>query len=57
MANLTAFLGYFVSYLILFLVFAAIVVAACMIGIKWRKKKDAVAALAEGNVPQGGAEE
>lgn len=45
MANLNAFLGYFVSYLILFAVFVALAVAACLIGIKWRKSKDDKAAL------------
>lgn len=45
MANLNAFLGYFVSYLILFAVFVALAVVACLIGIKWRKSKDAKAAL------------
>jgi len=49
MANLSAFLGYFLSYLILFAVFVAITVAACFAGIKWRKSKDAKAALAEGS--------
>lgn len=41
MENLNAFLGYFLSYLILFLVFAAIVAVACVMGIRWRKAKDA----------------
>ncbi len=45
MANLNAFLGYFLSYLILFLVFVAITAAACFVGVKWRKAKDAKAAL------------
>lgn len=45
MVNLSAFLGYFVSYFILFAVFVVLAVIACMIGIKWRKAKDAKAAL------------
>lgn len=48
MVNLNAFLGYFISYFILFAVFVALVVIACVIGIKWRKAKDAKAALADG---------
>ena len=49
MGKLNAFLGYFVSYVILFAVFVALAVVACVIGIKWRKAKDAKAVLAEGN--------
>lgn len=45
MANLNAFLGYFVSYLILFAAFVALAAAACLIGIKWRKSKDDKTAL------------
>lgn len=41
MENLNAFLGYFLAYLILFLVFVAIAAVACMMGIRWRKAKDA----------------
>ena len=44
MVNLNAFLGYFVSYLILFAVFVALAVVACLVGIKWRKSKDDKAA-------------
>lgn len=47
MANLSAFLGYFLSYFILFAVFVMLVIVACVIGIKWRKAKDAKAALTE----------
>lgn len=47
MVNLNAFLGYFLSYLIVFVVFVVLVIAACMIGIKWRKAKDAKAALTD----------
>ncbi len=47
MENVTAFFGYFISYLILFAVFVALTVTACVTGIKWRKAKDAKAAPAE----------
>ncbi len=40
MVNLGIFTGYFLSYLILFLVFVALVVIACMIGIRMRKAKN-----------------
>lgn len=56
MANVAAFFGYFVSYLILFLVFVALAVIACMIGVKWRKAKDAKTALAEGSELEGGSD-
>ena len=51
MENLSAFLGYFLSYLILFAVFAVLVVVACIVGVKWRKSKDAKAALAGAVMP------
>ncbi|WWR17374.1 hypothetical protein V1224_08095 [Lachnospiraceae bacterium JLR.KK008] len=41
MENLNAFLGYFLSYLIVFLVFVALVVIACIVGVRWRKAKEA----------------
>ncbi len=53
MENLSAFLGYFLSYLILFAVFAVLVVVACIVGVKWRKSKDAKAALAGGSDESG----
>lgn len=40
MVNLGIFTGYFLSYLILFLVFVTLVVIACMIGIRMRKAKN-----------------
>ncbi len=49
MENVTAFLGYFFSYLILFGVFVALTVTACVAGVKWRKAKDAKAASVESN--------
>ena len=35
----------FLAYAIVFVIVAALVVAACFVGIKWRKSKDAKAAL------------
>lgn len=46
MVNLMAFLNYFLSYLTVFLIIVALVVVACIIGVKWRKSKDAKAAVA-----------
>lgn len=42
MSNLTAFLGTFSAYLILFLVFVAVVVAATFVGITARKIKNRI---------------
>ena len=55
MTNLILFLNSFLSYLLLFVIIVALVIIACIIGVKWRKSKDAKAALntdtqtAEGN--------
>ena len=55
MTNLILFLNSFFSYLLLFVIIVALVIVACIIGVKWRKSKDAKAALntdtqtAEGN--------
>lgn len=55
MTNLILFLNSFFSYLLLFVIIVALVIIACIIGVKWRKSKDAKAALnteaetAEGN--------
>lgn len=38
----------FLAYAIVFIIVAALAVAACFIGIKWRKSKDAKAALENG---------
>lgn len=38
----------FLAYAIVFVIVAALAVAACFIGIKWRKSKDAKAALEDG---------
>mgnify|MGYP004546828045 FL=1 len=45
MTNLILFLNAFMSYLFLFLFIVALIIVACFIGIKWRKSKDAKAAL------------
>ena len=47
MTNLILFLNAFLSYLFLFLFIVALIIVACFIGIKWRKSKDAKAALAD----------
>lgn len=39
---------YFLAYAIVFVIVAALVVAACFVGIKWRKSKDAKAASESG---------
>lgn len=44
MTNLILFVNSFLSYLLCFLLIVALVVAACIIGAKWRKSKDAKAA-------------
>lgn len=44
---------YFLAYAIVFILVAALAVAACFIGIKWRKSKDAKAALED--APEGTA--
>lgn len=41
MTNLILFLNSFFSYLLCFFLIVALVVAACIIGAKWRKSKDA----------------
>lgn len=45
MTNLILFVNAFLSYLLIFVLIIALVIVACMIGIKWRKSKDAKAAL------------
>lgn len=55
MANLILFVNAFLSYLLVFLLIIALVIVACVIGVKWRKSKDAKAALAEGgSTAEGG---
>ena len=45
MTNLILFINAFLSYLLLFALIVVLVIVACFIGIKWRKSKDAKAAL------------
>lgn len=45
MTNLILFLNSFFSYLLLFILIVALVIAACIIGAKWRKSKDQKLAL------------
>ncbi len=54
MTNLILFLNAFLSYLLVFVLIVALVIVACVIGVKWRKSKDAKAALAEGTDAAGG---
>ena len=44
MTNLILFVNAFLSYLLLFVLVVALVIAACIIGVKFRKNKDAKAA-------------
>ncbi len=44
MANLILFVNAFLSYLLCFILIVALVIVACVIGVKWRKSKDAKAA-------------
>ena len=41
MANIIAFTNSFLSYLLLFCICVAVVIIACVIGVKLRKNKDA----------------
>lgn len=45
MTNLILFVNAFLSYLLVFVLIIALVIVACVIGVKWRKNKDAKAAL------------
>ncbi len=45
MTNLILFVNAFLSYLLVFVFIVAVVVVACIIGVKWRKSKDAKAAV------------
>lgn len=56
MTNLILFLNAFMSYLFLFLFIVILIIAACFLGVKWRKSKDAKAALAEETENTGNAE-
>ncbi len=48
MSNFILFVNAFLSYLLLFVLIIAVVVVACIIGVKWRKSKDAKTAAAVG---------
>lgn len=48
MTNLILFVNAFLSYLLIFVLIVALVIVACIIGVKWRKSKDAKAALETG---------
>ena len=48
MGNLILFLNAFLSYLFVFVLIIAVVIVACIIGVKWRKSKDAKAAAQTG---------
>ncbi len=44
MNNLILFVNAFLSYLLIFALIIALAIVACVIGVKWRKSKDAKAA-------------
>lgn len=48
MTNLILFVNAFLSYLLVFVFIVAVVVVACVIGVKWRKSKDAKAVVQTG---------
>ena len=52
MGNLILFLNSFFSYLLLFIIIVALVIAACIIGAKWRKSKDQKLAMSGGEAAQ-----
>lgn len=54
MANLVLFVNAFLSYLLCFVLIVALVIVACVIGVKWRKSKDAKAATAQTDAADGG---
>lgn len=53
MTNLILFVNAFLSYLLCFLLIVALVIVACVIGVKWRKSKDAKAAEAHKDAADG----
>ena len=55
MNNVILFLNSFLSYLLLFVLIVALVIIACVIGVKWRKSKDAKLAVAGGAEPEQAA--
>ncbi len=47
MTNLILFVNAFLSYFLLLVFIVALVIIACLIGVKWRKAKDAKAEAQE----------
>jgi len=54
MTNLILFVNAFLSYLLVFVLIVALVIVACVIGVKWRKSKDARAAALEAQADTAG---
>lgn len=54
MSNLILFVNAFLSYLLIFVLIVALVIVACVIGVKWRKSKDAKEAADGTNQEAGG---
>ena len=48
MTNLILFVNAFLSYLLVFVFIVAVVVVACVFGVKWRNSKDAKSAAQSG---------
>lgn len=55
MTNLILFVNAFLSYLLCFALIVALVIVACVIGVKWRKSKDAKAAAEAQTDAAGGS--
>lgn len=53
MSNLILFMNSFLSYLLFFVLIVALVIVACVIGVKWRKSKDAKAAAEQTGTADG----
>lgn len=57
MNSLILFLNSFFSYLLLFVLIVALVIIACIIGVKWRKSKDQKLAVSGGaGIEQSGGD-
>lgn len=54
MTNLILFVNAFLSYLLIFVLIVALVIVACIIGVKWSKSKDAKAAAEQQAEAAGG---
>ena len=57
MSKLILFLNAFFSYVLLFVLIVALVIVACVIGVKWRKSKNAKLALTETSEAAGAGSE